>query len=150
MMDRLENIAKGLAWALVVCLVLTLLFGCRSKEVAVPMVSREYVVKTDTLRLVSRDSVRVLDSVFVSQVVRGDTVFVSRERWRVSEHGRADTLLRVRVDTVVRTDTVTVVRTVEAELVSERKGMIGLGRLALAGIGAGVVGACFWLWRRRK
>lgn len=150
MMDRLENIAKGLAWALVACLVLTLLFGCRSKEVVVPMVSREYIVKTDTLRLVSRDSVRVLDSVFVSQVVRGDTVFVTRERWRVSDHGWVDTLLRVRVDTVVRTDTVTVVRTVEADLTSAQKRLLGVGRLALAAVGAGVVGAGFWLWLRRK
>lgn len=150
MKETLINVAKGFGWGLLLCFLLSLLTGCRSKEAAVPMVSREYIVKTDTLRLVSRESVRVLDSVFVDRWRVGDTVFVTRERWRVSEHGRADTLLRVRVDTVVRADTVTVVRTVEAELTSEQRGMIGLGRVALAGVGAAVVGAGFWLWRRRK
>ena len=94
-MDRL----KGLLWGLLVCAVLTLLFGCRSVEhVPVPSVSVDSVY-VDRFH---RDSVYLHDSVFVNQWVQGDTVYrdrvvmkyVYKDRWRY------DTVAVLRADTV--------------------------------------------------
>ena len=104
-MDRL----KGLLWGLLVCAVLTLLFGCRSVEhVPVPSVSVDSVY-VDRWH---RDSVYVRDSVFVNQWVQGDTVYRDRVvmKYAYKDRWRYDTVA------VVRTDSVRVPYPVEKEL----------------------------------
>lgn len=71
-METLESIAKGTIWALLVCLLLTILFGCKSKAVA-----------TEAAVSVSVDTTKIEeDSTHVS-VVKADSVhvFVVGEDW---------------------------------------------------------------------
>lgn len=94
-MDRL----KGLFWGLLACALLTLLFGCRSvKYVPVPSVSVDSVY-VDRFH---RDSVYLHDSVFVSQWVKGDTVFVDKviTKYDYRDKWRYDTVAVVRADSV--------------------------------------------------
>ena len=94
-MDRL----KGLFWGILACVVLTLLFGCRSvKYVPVPSVSHDSVY-VDRWH---RDSVYMHDSVFVNQYIQGDTVFVDKlvTKYRYKDRWRYDTVAVVRADSV--------------------------------------------------
>ena len=78
---------KGLFLGLLACLLVTLLFGCKSVKY-VPVES----VMTDSVYVdrFTRDSVYLRDSVWVNRWVVGDTVFVDkvsvkylyRDRWR--------------------------------------------------------------------
>lgn len=104
-MDRL----KGLFWGILACVVLTLLFGCRSvKYVPVPSVSVDSVYVDRWLR----DSVYLHDSVFVNQWVKGDTVYVDKvvTKYRYKDRWRYDTVA------IVRSDSVRVPYPVEKEL----------------------------------
>lgn len=146
MKETLIDVAKGFGWGVLLCFLLSLLTGCKTKEVLVPTVRKEYITKTDTLRLVSRDSVRVLDSVWVERWTAGDTVFVTKDRWHVLAHERVDTVLRIRADTLLRTDTITVIRPVAAELTKSQRRLIGIGKLA-CGVGIALAvgfGAVWW------
>lgn len=111
MSDYIIQTLKGLLWGLAVCGLITLLCGCRTKYVAAPERHTEYAVRTDTVYISRKDSVRVLDSVMVERWRQGDTVYISRDRWRYRDRILADTLLRTRTDTMIRTDTVTLVVT---------------------------------------
>lgn len=94
-MDRL----KGLFWGILACVVLTLLFGCRSvKYVPVPSVSVDSVYVDRWLR----DSVYLHDSVFINQWTQGDTVYVDKvvTKYRYKDRWRYDTVAIVRVDSV--------------------------------------------------
>ena len=94
-MDRL----KGLFWGILACVVLTLLFGCRSvKYVPVPSVSVDSVY-VDRFH---RDSVYLHDSVFVNQYSKGDTVFVDKvvTKYKYKDRWRYDTVAVVRADSV--------------------------------------------------
>ena len=94
-MDRL----KGLFWGILACVVLTLLFGCRSvKYVPVPSVSVDSVY-VDRFH---RDSVYLHDSVFVNRWTQGDTVFVDKvvTRYKYKDRWRHDTVAVVRRDSV--------------------------------------------------
>lgn len=94
-MDRL----KGLFWGLLACVVLTLLFGCRSvRYVPVPSVSVDSVY-VDRFH---RDSVYLHDSVFVNRWTQGDTVFVDKvvTKYKYKDRWRYDTVAVVRVDSV--------------------------------------------------
>lgn len=104
--DIFADRCKGLFWGLFVCLLITLLAGCRTvHEVEV----RERIVaRTDTVRMVARDSVMVKDSVFVAQYAQGDTLYIVKDRWRTKERLRVDTVFRSKTDTVVVRDSVRV------------------------------------------
>lgn len=94
-MDRL----KGLFWGLLACVVLTLLFGCRSvRYVPVPSISVDSVY-VDRFH---RDSVYLHDSVFVNRWTQGDTVFVDKvvTKYKYKDRWRYDTVAVVRVDSV--------------------------------------------------
>lgn len=75
------------------------LMGCKTVRY-VPMET----VKTDTIwqKQVVMDSVRVHDSVYVKEWMKGDTVYVDRAVWHtaIQERLRADTVYRNRVDSV--------------------------------------------------
>ena len=73
--------------------------GCRSVEyVSVPE------VRTDTVLISKsqRDSIWLHDSVWVSEKVKGDTVYVALEKWHTKyvEKFRTDTLYEHRTDSV--------------------------------------------------
>ncbi len=87
------------AWCL---LLLVLLLSSCARKVYVPVET----VRVDTLvKLAVRvDSVRLTDSVYVSEKVVGDTVFIVRTRtqWRERVKLVTDTVYRSRVDTVTK------------------------------------------------
>lgn len=62
--------------------------------------------QTDTLKttVAIRDSIHVLDSVYLHEYSRGETIFVERTRWltRYRDRHTTDTLYRSRTDTVTQ------------------------------------------------
>lgn len=104
--DILADRCKGLLWGLFVCLLITSLAGCRTVH-EVEVLER-IVARTDTVRMVARDSVLVKDSVFVAQYAQGDTLYIVKDRWRTRERLRVDTVFRSKADTVVVRDSVRV------------------------------------------
>lgn len=83
--------------------------GCKTKVVTVPVET----VRTDTLRelVYERDSIFLRDSTWVSEHQRGDTIFVTKEKWHTVYQDRT------RTDTVYvsKTDSVQVPVVVEVE-----------------------------------
>lgn len=77
---------------------LGLLFGCSPKVVPEGRVSHDTVYIAKQMH----DSVHVLDSVFIREYTRGDTVYVDRVKWRemYSEKEVHDTLYSASVDTL--------------------------------------------------
>ena len=107
---------RKLNWPILVCLLLwaallVLLLSSCSRSVYVPVET----VRVDTFvkTAVRVDSVRLTDSVYVSERTVGDTVYVvkTRTQWRDR--------LQLRVDTVYRSQTDTVTKVVE--VVVEKK-----------------------------
>ena len=107
---------RKLNWPIIVCLVcwaavLVLLLSSCSRSVYVPVET----VRVDTFvkTAVRVDSVRLTDSVYVSERTVGDTVYVvkTRTQWRDR--------LQLRVDTVYRSHTDTITKVVE--VVVEKK-----------------------------
>lgn len=107
---------RKLNWPIIVCLllwaaVLVLLLSSCSRSVYVPVET----VRVDTFvkTAVRVDSVRLTDSVYVSERTVGDTVYIvkTRTQWRDR--------LQLRVDTVYRSQTDTVTKVVE--VVVEKK-----------------------------
>ena len=107
---------RKLNWPIIVCLllwaaVLVLLLSSCSRSVYVPVET----VRVDTFvkTAVRVDSVRLTDSVYVSERTVGDTVYVvkTRTQWRDR--------LQLRIDTVYRSQTDTITKVVE--VVVEKK-----------------------------
>ena len=107
---------RKLNWPIIACLllwaaVLVLLLSSCSRKVYVPVET----VRVDTFvkTAVRVDSVRLTDSVYVSERTVGDTVYVvkTRTQWRDR--------LQLRVDTVYRSQTDTLTKVVE--VVVEKK-----------------------------
>lgn len=78
-----------------------LLVGCKTKE---RVVSVEQHQKTDTLwqTQVQRDSIYIIDSTYIYEWTDGDTVHITRDRWktRYVERVKRDTVYRSKTDTV--------------------------------------------------
>jgi len=93
-----KNYVKGLLWGLFLCVVITLLCGCKTKYVAVP----EYHYKDSVTIRHQIDSVWLHDSVFVNQYTKGDTVCLVKTAVRYKTRDRIvrDTMLVVRRDSV--------------------------------------------------
>lgn len=143
---------------LVIAIMATVAFGlltsCRSvRTVEVPRVHTEYVVRTDTAHVYHRDSILVHDSIFVSQVVRGDTVYLTKEVYKYGTQWRDRYIYKTATDTLLRTDTVSIVPApVEAALSKSQQRYITIGKWA-CGVGVtlavGMVVLGVW-WYRRK
>lgn len=88
--------ALGILIGLLIC---ALLGSCGTTKY-VPVVEH----RTDTLRVVQhqRDSIYLHDSIYVSQQQRGDTVWLTTDRWHTQYRDRwqHDTLYQSRVDSV--------------------------------------------------
>lgn len=109
------RIVIGTLWGVLMCALLhVLLSGCASHRVTVGGSTQ----KTDTVYRMNivRDTVLVKDSVLVSIISAGDTVYKTREvwRWRDRVNVRADTVYKYK--NAVRVDTVRVPVAVERKL----------------------------------
>jgi hypothetical protein len=96
----MKNKILGLLWGLLACILITLLFGsCKT----VREVERTNTVH-DTVYVYhnSRDSVYHKDSIFLHEYVKGDTVYVLKERWNTLYRDRLqhDTMYVARRDTI--------------------------------------------------
>ena len=99
--DRLSlwHIVAGFGWGIIVCLLLSLLTGCKTVQY-IPVET----VRTDTTYIIKqlRDSVIIRDSIYVHEYQRGDTIYRDRiqyrDRWR--DRWRTDTIYRSRTDTI--------------------------------------------------
>lgn len=98
MKQGIYNLLRCIVWGLCIFLIAASLFGCKSKEAIVDY----QTARTDTLRLYTRDSVRVHDSVTVTHFMQGDTIYLTRDRWHTLERIRTDTVRQVRTDTVYK------------------------------------------------
>lgn len=132
--------AKCLAWGIFAAIVFSMLLSCKAREVVVERMA----VRTDTVRLVKKDSVRVHDSVFVAQWLQGDTVYIVHDRWHLKERLRVDTVYKSKTDTVVRKETVE--KPVERRLAKWEKALMAVGGVSLTAL---VVIIGVW-WYRRK
>ena len=107
-----------------------LLTGCRSVRV----VERE-VIRTDTLvsTQIERDSIYINDSIYVRELIQGDTVRITTDRWHTRWRDRIkyDSIYIAQRDTVRVTD----VREVPRKLNGWQWFQIWCGRLALIAIG---------------
>ena len=89
-------------WACVIGALLICLCACKRVE----YVTVEKVIeKTDTFHSVKiqRDSIHVKDSVFLTEYVKGDTVFREKEKWHTAYKDRwyTDTVYKSKTDSVV-------------------------------------------------
>lgn len=85
--------------ALIVCLIILLLTGCKHIEyVSVPELHTDtlYINKTE------HDSIYVKDSIYIHEWSKGDTVYIEQLRWQTKwrEKLRTDTIRESRVDSV--------------------------------------------------
>lgn len=124
------------------------LAGCKTKYVAVPEYHTEYKVRTDSV--ITRDTIMLRDSVYVSQFLKGDTVYVSKviTKWR----DKAAYRHIAHTDTIIKTDSIRVPMPVERSLTKSERRYIRLGRLAAGFLCMAVVGgmtAAVW-WYRKK
>ena len=106
-----------------------LLAGCKTKE---RVVSVEHQ-KTDTLwqMQVQRDSIYIIDSTYIYEWTDGDTVHITRDRWKTHyvERVKRDTVYRSKTDTMsVAYETV---REVPRRLTWWQQVRMGLGTVAL-------------------
>ena len=126
---------RKLNWPIIACLLmwaalLVLLLSSCSRSVYVPVET----VRVDTFlkTAVRVDSVRLTDSVYVSERTVGDTVYIvkTRTQWRDR--------LQLRVDTVYRSKTDTVTKVVEV-VVEKKAKMQKMWPWLLGALAVGVV-----------
>lgn len=150
--NNYRNDIVFLLMAVAVTILLGLLTSCRTKYVSVPQVSKEYITKTDTVQLIRTDSILLHDSVWVSQYVQGDTVYLAKEVYKTGIRWRDRYVYKTHTDTLIRTDTIGVPYPVEATLTKSQQRYINIGKYA-CGVGIGVViillASAIW-WYRRK
>lgn len=136
-MENKELKALYTALAAIVALLIALFFGsCRSVRV----IEKE-VIKTDTVNTLKLriDSIYVNDSIYIRELVKGDTVHITTDRWHTRWRDRIlyDSIYIAQRDTV----TVTTTKEVPRKLNGWQWFQIWTGRLALLAIAlaAGVV-----------
>jgi len=121
--------------AAVLLFVVLLLVSCRTIEyVDRPVVHTEYVYRDRT------DSIRVSDSIYIKEVVKGDSVKVVEYRWR-------DRFQYIStVDTLVVRDTVQVVSVQVVEKTVDRMNSLQAAFFWL-GLLTMLAGLCYVVWR---
>ena len=138
-MKKENGIVAALYTALVaiIALLIALFFGsCRSVRV----IEKE-VIKTDTLvsTQIQRDSIYINDSIYIRELIQGDTVKITTDRWHTRWRDRIlyDSIYIAQRDTVRVTD----IKEVPRKLSGWQWFQIWAGRLALIAImlAAGVV-----------
>lgn len=140
-MKRIFRIVDGIIrywWVVLLAVVLLCLVGCKTQYVPVE------TVRTETERVVDiqRDSIYVLDSVFVRQA--NDTVFLTK--WRV-EYKEA---LRVDTFSVERIDTLNTIIEVEKKLTKVQQLKMDLGAGVMYSVPILIAVGLFVLYRKLK
>lgn len=96
---KLKDCLTGALWGLLVCWLISLLWGCKTVRY-VPVET----VRTDSVHVdrFMRDSVLVRDSVWVNRWRAGDTVYQDKVvyKWRYRDRWQYDTVAVVRRDSV--------------------------------------------------
>lgn len=114
----------------IMCVLLVLSFmGCRSRIQYVPVES----VRTEYRDKVQRDSIYVLDSIYMRE--KGDTVFV--DRWRYAYKDRLLT------DTLILNDTVRVPYPVEKSLSRWQRAKMDVGGWIIGGMSIILLGIIY-------
>lgn len=127
---------------IIIAVAVVLLAGCKTKE---RVVSVEHQT-TDTLwqTQVQRDSIYIIDSTYIYEWTDGDTVHITRDRWktRYVERVKRDTVYRSKTDTVnVACETV---REVPRRLTWWQQVRLWVGTGALMCAGA-LMGVALWM-----
>lgn len=76
----MEEKLKGALWGMLICFIITLMFGCRSvKYVPVTLIKTDSIFIYDTSKVVNKirytDSLRIIDSIIVVQDTAGKTIY---------------------------------------------------------------------------
>lgn len=123
-------------WMTALCVVL--LAGCKTQYVPVE------TVKTETERVVDikRDSIYVLDSVFVREA--HDTIYITKWRTEYKEALRIDTLNIERIDTLIR------IVEVEIKLTKWQQTKMDVGAGVLYAVPILIAAGLFILYRKLK
>lgn len=132
----------GFAWGLFVCLLLSMLSGCRTKYVSVPEYHQVYVDRHDTLT--KHDS--VFQKEFVDRFVKGDTVYLTKTKVDYRYRNIYKTLYR----DSIRSDSVRVPYPVEKSLTKWQQLKMNLGGIAIGGIIIAIISVTAWLLLKRK
>ncbi len=138
-MDRV----KGLFWGVLACVVLTLLFGCKTVSY-VPVTQQLHdSVYVDRFH---RDSVYLHDSVFVNRYSKGDTVYVDKvvTKYAYKDKWRYDTVA------IVRADSVRVPYPVEKQLTKWEEFKHGFRWVFIGVVMAAVSWVVVWLMKKQK
>lgn len=88
------NIAKGIIWGLALCVLITLICGCKTQYVTVEKVRTDTLYKSKLMH----DSIHIHDSVLV--YMQGDTRYHDRWRTEYIYKLERDTLLDIRRDSI--------------------------------------------------
>lgn len=127
---------------MIMCVMLAMLFGCKTKYITIPEYHTEYAVRTDTLMRV--DSLVRHDS--VSVMVSGDTIRIERYFYR----DETRYLYRTKTDTLLRSDTIRVPYPVERTVSAWERTYDRIGRWALWSLAGTVFGyTVVWLIRKK-
>lgn len=150
------------------CLLVVMLCSCATKKpIAASTESKDYIVKTDTMRLANRDSVWLVkhdsvfvhDSIMVDRWLQGDTVYLTKtitktvERWHLADKGRTETdsVYIHETDTIVKQETVTIEKIIPAELTKAQKRYINIGKFVTGLLALAIVALIGYLaWRLRQ
>lgn len=128
-------------------LCLLLLTSCSSVQ---PVTTERTVYKTDTLYKtnVRADTFRVLDSVYVNQYMKGDTVYKEKTayKWRDKVSVKVDTIYK----TTLRTDSIRMPIPVERKLSAWEETSMRVGKFAIGVIVMTAIILLLWLIHRRK
>lgn len=106
---------------------LCLMFSCKTNTVYVPGES----IKTEFKDVYLKDSVYLLDSVFVDRFIKEDTVFITKEKYKYLYRDK------IKADSIFRTDSIAVPYPVKGDTVYVnelrwwQKGFIAIGFIAV-------------------
>ena len=145
--DRLTlwHILAGFGWGILVCLLITLLAGCKSiKYVPVETIKTEYVTKTDTL--IHKDSIFAHDSIYIHEWQKGDTIYRDRDRWHTIYQDRWRD--RTHTDTLIQKDTIQVPYPVEKPLTTWQRFCLDYGKITTGATAALLLLLIAWAIKR--
>lgn len=125
-------------WMTALCVVLLVLSGCRTQYVPVETVKTKVVKELE----IQRDSIFILDSVFVRQA--NDTVFLTKWRVEFKEALRVDTFR------VERIDTLNTIVEVEEKLTKWQQTKMDVGTGVLYAVPILIAVGLFILYRKLK
>lgn len=123
-------------------LVLSMLQGCKTKQIVVPEYHSVIVSHHDTLT--RHDSIYQRE--FVDRYIKGDTIYLTRTKVDY----RYRTLFRTRWRDSLRVDSVTKIKEVPAKLTRWQKVKQDIGGWAMAALSGAILAVVVWLIYRGK